>query len=84
MLAAAHGQANGFRAEKILVLENRLAGIGDTLRRFPADVPVYTASSDVIDAIAGFHLHRGVLALGASPSRAHLTMRSPICPTRRS
>lgn len=64
MLAAAHGQENGFRAEKILVLENRLSGIGDTLNRFPADVPVYIASAAVIDAIAGFHLHRGVLALG--------------------
>lgn len=67
MLAAAHGQEKGFRAEKILVLENRLAGIEDTLRRFPADVPVYAAPSDVIDAIAGFHLHRGVLALGRKP-----------------
>lgn len=67
MLAAAHGQENGFRAEKILVLENRLAGIEDTLNRFPADVPVYTAPAAVIDAIAGFHLHRGVLALGRKP-----------------
>ncbi len=67
MLAAAHGQENGFRAEKILVLENRLAGIADTLNRFPWDVPVYTASAAVIDAIAGFHLHRGVLALGRKP-----------------
>ncbi|MCD2174212.1 TrmH family RNA methyltransferase [Rhizobium sp. C4] len=67
MLAAAHGQENGFRAEKILVLENRLAGLEDMLGRFPADVPVYTASAAVIDAIAGFHLHRGVLALGRKP-----------------
>lgn len=67
MLAAAHGQENGFRAEKILVLENRLAGIADTLDRFPPDVPVYTATAAVIDAIAGFHLHRGVLALGRKP-----------------
>ena len=67
MLAAAHGQETGFRAEKILVLENRLAGIADTLDRFPPDVPVYTASAAVIDEIAGFHLHRGVLALGRKP-----------------
>lgn len=67
MLAAAHGRENGFTAEKILVLENRLSGITDTLNRFPPDVPVYTASAAVIDAIAGFHLHRGVLALGRKP-----------------
>ena len=72
MLAAAHEQENGFRAEKILVLENRLAGIADTLSRFPADVPIYTASAAVIDAIAGFHLHRGVLALGRKPQQRSL------------
>jgi tRNA G18 (ribose-2'-O)-methylase SpoU len=72
MLAAAHGQQNGFRAEKILVLENRLPGIADTLNRFPADVPVYTASAAVIDTIAGFHLHRGVLALGRKPEAVNL------------
>lgn len=30
----------------------------------PDDVPVYAADQAVIDAIAGFHLHRGILALG--------------------
>jgi tRNA G18 (ribose-2'-O)-methylase SpoU len=64
MLALAHASVGHFRAEKILILENRLAGIADTLGRFPADVPIYCASAAVIDQIAGFHLHRGVLALG--------------------
>ena len=64
MLAAAHAAGGHFRAEKILILENRLAGIAETLSRFPLDVPIYCATADVIDKIAGFHLHRGVLALG--------------------
>ncbi len=82
MLATAHGQHRGFRAEKILVLENRLAGIEETLGRFPADVPVYMASAAVIDAIAGFHLHRGVLALGRKPAPRPLEAELADLPAR--
>lgn len=64
MLAAAHKRGDGFVAEKILLLENRVFGLRDELAAFPPDVPVYVASAAVLDAIAGFHLHRGVLALG--------------------
>ncbi|MCQ2003403.1 TrmH family RNA methyltransferase [Rhizobium sp. NRK18] len=64
MLAEAHRRGNGIVAEAVLVLRNRLAGIQDILERFPEDVPVYVAEQAVIDAIAGFHLHRGILALG--------------------
>lgn len=80
MLAAAHVEGARFRAEKILVLENRLAGIAETLARFPDDVPIYRASAAVIDAIAGFHLHRGVLALGrrlATPPLAEMLESLP-------
>jgi tRNA G18 (ribose-2'-O)-methylase SpoU len=72
MLALAHAAGRGFLAEKILVLENRLAGLEETLAQFPVDVPVYVAPAEVIDAIAGFHLHRGVLALGRKPVPAPL------------
>ncbi|MFN7026913.1 MAG: TrmH family RNA methyltransferase [Pseudorhizobium sp.] len=64
MLSAAHAQGGDFIAEKILLLENRVSGLADELAAFPPDVPVYVASAAVLDAIAGFHLHRGVLALG--------------------
>ena len=66
MLAAAHATGR-FRAETILVLENRLYGIADILAEFPEDVPVYVASAAVIDTIAGFNMHRGVLAIGVRP-----------------
>jgi tRNA G18 (ribose-2'-O)-methylase SpoU len=36
----------------------------ETLARAPVGMPVYVASREVIDRIAGFHLHRGILALG--------------------
>lgn len=64
MLAAAHKRGGEFAAEKILILENRLAGVADMLSEFPADVPVYIADSTVLDGIVGFHLHRGILAVG--------------------
>lgn len=64
LLTGERAARNGFRAESILLLENRLAGLSDILERVDTDVPVYSASQTVLDAIAGFHLHRGVLALG--------------------
>ncbi len=56
--------AERFPVESVLVLENRLAGLADTLRNAPASMPVYVASQAVMDEIAGFHMHRGILAIG--------------------
>lgn len=63
MAAAAHG-AGSFEIEKILLLENRVEGVRDILADVPDSVPAYVASGTVLDAIAGFPLHRGILALG--------------------
>lgn len=65
VLAQAHLAAGGIKAEKVLLLRNRLEGLGDVLALLPPEVPVYVAEAPVVDAIAGFHLHRGVLALGS-------------------
>jgi tRNA G18 (ribose-2'-O)-methylase SpoU len=56
--------ARRFEAESILVLENRLAGLKPILAKAPADVPVYVTSAETMDRIAGFHMHRGILAIG--------------------
>jgi tRNA G18 (ribose-2'-O)-methylase SpoU len=56
--------ARRFATESILVLENRLAGLQQVLAKAPAGVPVYVASSETMDRIAGFHMHRGILAIG--------------------
>lgn len=64
MLAAHHGGAEGFRAESLLLLENRVAGLSEILSALPPEVPVHVVSQAVMDGIAGFHMHRGVLALG--------------------
>ncbi|AHG46607.1 RNA methyltransferase [Rhizobium leguminosarum bv. trifolii CB782] len=74
MLAEAHAQSRGFFAEKILLLRNRVDGVLPILERFPADVPVYVAEAGVLDGVVGFHLHRGVLALGRREARGEAAL----------
>jgi tRNA G18 (ribose-2'-O)-methylase SpoU len=68
MLGGAQARENGFAAEAILLLESRVAGVAEVLAAFPETVPVYVAAAPVFDAIAGFNMHRGVLALGRKPA----------------
>ena len=53
-----------FLPESVLVLENRLAGLEDILGKAPSGLPIYVVSSAVMDRIAGFPMHRGILAIG--------------------
>ena len=59
-----------FPVHSLLVLENRLAGIAEMTDALSGDVPVYCATQPVFDAIAGFHMHRGVLAAARIPEEA--------------
>jgi tRNA G18 (ribose-2'-O)-methylase SpoU len=52
------------RALSLLIAEHRLAAQADLIDAFGAQVPVYAAAQPVMDAIVGFPIHRGVLALG--------------------
>ena len=63
-------QSQRFSAEKILVLDSRVGGIEDILRTFDADTPIMVCTRPVIDAIAGFPMHRGVLAIGRAEPAA--------------
>ncbi|WP_020177819.1 RNA methyltransferase [Methylopila sp. M107] len=61
--------------ESVLVSAARLDGLDDLLASLPHDVPLYAASQSVMDSIVGFHIHRGVLAIGrraADPGAAAL------------
>lgn len=72
--------ARRFEVESILLLENRLAGMRETLAKAPPGTPLYVAAAGVLDRIAGFHLHRGVLAIGrrrANDDPAALLARLP-------
>ena len=53
-----------FEVESLFLCETRLEPLADLLARVPADVPVYVASQGVMDSVAGFPMHRGVLACG--------------------
>lgn len=52
------------RPVAVLLDERRVEGLAPVLAQLPDDVPVYVAGRGAIDAIAGFPLHRGILALG--------------------
>lgn len=82
MLAAYHGGPEGFKAESVLILENRFAGVRDILARFPPEVAVHTASPAVMNAIAGFPIHRGVLAIGRRSTGRSLSERLAALPER--
>lgn len=56
--------ARRFAPESALILDRRLAGMSDVLAAAPEDMPVFTAGQAVMDEVAGFHVHRGILALG--------------------
>ena len=48
----------------LLIADKRVGALGDLIAKLPTGVPVYVAGQAVIDAVAGFPLHRGLLAIG--------------------
>jgi tRNA G18 (ribose-2'-O)-methylase SpoU len=66
--------ASGIAVRSVLATPPRLRSLEDALPPADSAAPaftVYLAQQDVVDAIAGFHVHRGCLAIGERPpSRA--------------
>lgn len=56
------------RPVALLLDRKRVEGLAGVIGRLPADTPVHVAEPTILDAIAGFHLHRGILALGRKPA----------------
>ncbi|MGK6321725.1 TrmH family RNA methyltransferase [Sphingomonas sp. DT-51] len=52
------------RPLSLLIADKRVDALAPLWSRLPDDVPVYRAAPQVLDVIAGFPLHRGVLAIG--------------------
>lgn len=48
----------------LLIADKRVETLAPLLDRVPDGVPVYAAAQPVLDRIAGFPLHRGILAVG--------------------
>lgn len=55
------------RVVSLLIDPKRRDKLQDIFAGLPEHVPVHLADQAVLDAIAGFHLHRGVLAVGRKP-----------------
>ena len=60
------------RPTRLLIDSNRADALMPVLARLDQAVPVYVADQVVLDRIAGFHLHRGILALGEKPAFVEL------------
>ena len=64
----------------LLIAEKRQAALEDVIAALPPATPVYLAGQAVMDAVVGFPIHRGILALGrctAAPSAADLLSGLP-------
>lgn len=61
---------SGLPVLSVLATPLRLQTLGDALAG--ATYPVYAASQAVLDAITGFHVHRGCLAIGQRPQQVEL------------
>ena len=48
----------------LLIDAKRVPALADVIAALPPATPVYAVGQAVLDTIAGFHLHRGILALG--------------------
>jgi tRNA G18 (ribose-2'-O)-methylase SpoU len=70
VLRVLFGAASRARASSVVAAENRVARL-EALRP-PADLPIFVASQRVMDAVAGFPIHRGLLAHGLRPRDAGL------------
>lgn len=55
------------RPEAVLIAAHRVHLRAELLARVPTGVPIYAAAQSVMDRIAGFPLHRGMLAIGRKP-----------------
>ena len=58
------GELQPQRPLSLLLASKRVAALDYLWGGLPDDVPVYAAEQAVMDAVAGFPLHRGILALG--------------------
>ena len=58
---------SGLEIDSVLLTAARLTTLADALA---GPFPVYLAPQGVLDGVAGFHVHRGCLALGRRPPAA--------------
>ena len=57
-----------FQIDSLFLCETRIEPLSGILSELPEDIPIYTAPQKLMDEIAGFPIHRGVLACGLKGS----------------
>jgi len=73
-------QSARFSADSLLIAERKLPGLLPLLQRARPQCPVYIAPQNIMDNIAGFAVHRGILAVGrrrAAPNMAEFLAGLP-------
>lgn len=62
------------RLHSLLVSREKWDRLESELQDLPESIPIYVADLNVIGEVAGFHVHRGVLAIGHRPDARELSM----------
>jgi tRNA G18 (ribose-2'-O)-methylase SpoU len=60
-----------YTIRSLLLEQRRVEAMRDVVEHVPADVPAYVVPQKVMDAVVGFHIHRGVLAIGDRGDALH-------------
>ena len=63
-----------FATRSLLLAESRIEPMRDLVEAIPPQVPVFVAPQRVVNEIIGFHMHRGVLAVGERGPGADLAI----------
>ena len=72
------------RFVSLLMTPARYESMRDGLAVLPDDVPIYTIDLDMMCGVAGFHIHRGALAIARRPSDAELSVDAVLGPLKAS
>ncbi|MCP3902181.1 MAG: RNA methyltransferase [Planctomycetes bacterium] len=70
------------RVDRVLLSPERHERLAPDLAALSDDVPVFLADVGLMSQIAGFHVHRGVLATGRRPAASELTLDAALGPLR--
>ncbi len=62
------------RLHSIFLSHNKYERMAGDLAELPASIPIYVTDIDLMTEIAGFHIHRGVLAAGYRLARDELSL----------
>lgn len=60
-----------YRLQSLLLEERRVDAMQDVIAAAAEDVVAIVVAQQVMDAVVGFHIHRGVLAIGVRDAESH-------------